>query len=283
MSTRVRSRSGPFRAAVAVGLVMAVLPAAGACQPEAAQADQVAATVPADTARLVAAPGVRDPAFAVLLGFVLDHHTGGLDGARVQAAVEAAGRPSSMPYQMVRLLARLPERAGGAASTAHVELLLDRDLDLPVPYKILIYHPGSFLGSSHIRFRELGIGRQIIPHHPKDRDVAPEPPFAIESVHLYILEQGHLEIDVDGWLDALAGDKIDDTRVAALVIYRRNALLYGLALGYNRRGEPRSGTLSFADDRVLYPSPPEVRAVTVEMRRVLERYAPSIGERFRNW
>jgi hypothetical protein len=223
---------------------------------------------------------------------MLGDHTGRIDGDRIRTAVESTGRQTRIPYGMIRMVARRPivpaggdPPAGraGKATEARLDLLLDRDLDLPVPYKILVYHPGSFQGSSHLVVRELDLGRQVIPHQVREGGKDVSRPFTIENVRFCILEEGRLLIDVDGWVDALAGDRIDDTSTAALVIYRREGMLYGLALGYNRRGEPRSGTLSFAEDRVLLPSPPEVRSVTRQMRKVLEAYVPSIAERFKGW
>src|SRR5204862_38186 len=146
-----------------VGLSILVLAAGGAHpgSPEAegapagriASADSVLLAATArDTSLLAPVPGVRDPVFSVLLGFMLDGHTGGVDGDRIAAAVKPTGRPTSIPFEMIRLLARRPQDdpgAGGRPTGARVDLLLDRDLDLPVPYKILVYHPGSFLGTRH--------------------------------------------------------------------------------------------------------------------------------------
>jgi hypothetical protein len=88
---------------------------------------------------------------------------------------------------------------------------------------------------------------------------------------------------VDGWLDALAGAGLDDTRVGGLVIYRYQGELLGTALGYNKKGEPRSGTLQFAQDKLLYPNPPDLKAVARQLRRTMEFYAPSLREKLRRW
>jgi hypothetical protein len=105
----------------------------------------------------------------------------------------------------------------------------------------------------------------------------------LEDTRLYVLRTGKLQIDIDGWLDRLAGGKLDDTRVAGLVIFRKDGQLYGMALGYNRKGQPRSGTIAFAEDKILYPNPPELKAVARQMRRVLERVAPEIPVTYAKW
>jgi hypothetical protein len=74
----------------------------------------------------------------------------------------------------------------------------------------------------------------------------------------------------------MAGGKLDDTRIAGLVVFRQGDRWYGMALGYNRDGEPRSGTIDFTDDRILYPNPEPLKVVARDMRRRLERLAPSL-------
>lgn len=298
--------------------LLILLGGAGEARPQGFAPDDsmLLATVPRDFRPLAPIDGVRDPVFGVLLGFMIDRHTGGIDGARIGAAVQATGQQTGIPYSMIRLLARQPlGTPGGNPGAAHspgatdnpetvgnpgatgnpgaargagpadawVTLLLSRDLDFPVPYKILVYHPGSFQGTRSLTVRDLELGQQVIPHRVREKDRELDRPFTIEDVRLCILEKGRLLIDVDGWVDALAGDNIDDTSAAALVIYRRNGLWYGLALGYNRNGEPRSGTLSFSDDRMLFPTPPEARSVTLQMRRILEARVPGIADRYKGW
>lgn len=58
-----------------------------------------------------------------------------------------------------------------------------------------------------------------------------------------------------------------------LVIFRMNGALYGTAIGHNRRGEGRSGTLAFADDRLIYPNSPELKTVARALRVRLEQWA----------
>ena len=238
--------------------------------------------------------GVRDPVFAVLLAFVLDNHVGDLDSTRVRAEVEKTGRKAKLPYRWIETIHRGPSMRERPATFRlspletggpglEVTSTFDREIDVPVPYNILMYHPGSFLGTSRMRFREVPLGRVEVPHASKKDDVITRETLALGDVHLYILEEGRLEIDIDGWLDRMAGAKLDDTRVAALAIFMKDGLLYGMALGYNRKGEPRSGTLAFAEDKILYPNPPELKSVARQMRRTLEFYDPEIAERYRKW
>jgi hypothetical protein len=118
-----------------------------------------------DEAVLVPADGVRDPVFAVLLGFVLDNHTGEMDSTRVRSEVEKIGRKPKLPYRMIEAVTRVPETSEAAQYSAQYSVTsrFIREIDLPVPYQILGYHPGSFQGASRLDFREIGLGAQNVP------------------------------------------------------------------------------------------------------------------------
>ncbi len=216
-------------------------------------------------------PGVRDPVWAVLLGLSFADRYGTLTVDRLTREVELSGRRSALPYRMMEVT----ERSRGARPRESVVTTRFRTaIDLPVPYDILGYHPGSFRGTDRLVFREVRLGTVSIAHHVrvngKDRTV----PFDLEDVHLFILQDGRLDIDIDGWLDALAGDKLDDTSVAGIAVFRRNGGCFGMALGYTKEGDGRSGTLSFSEDRILYPNPPDFKSAARQLRRTLEYYEP---------
>jgi hypothetical protein len=194
--------------------------------------------------RFAEVSGVRDPAFETLLAFNLGNGAGHLTGHEFARRVEAADRPTALPVRELVWQRREPT----PDSTAfRVETVFLRPIDVPVPYEVLGYHPGSFRASGRLVFREVPVGES----------------------RLYLLEEGRLEIDIDGWLDALAGSHLDDTDIRALALHRANGRWYGLALGVNPKGEPRSGTLDFADDRILYPTPEEFRATARAYRKLI--------------
>jgi hypothetical protein len=199
-----------------------------------------------------------------------------LESARIAALVEQTGRPTVIPYRRIE---RVDRRRGSGGGGTQVESVFDRDIDLPIPYKILSYHPGSLRVSRRLEFDEIRLGAVQIGHVESENGRIVPHPFTIEDVRLYVIREGNLEIDIDAWLDALAGGNLDDTRVAGLAIFEKNGVRYGVALGYNGDGEGRSGTFDFAQDRVLYPASPEFKSVARQMRRTMEFYAPDVKQR----
>jgi hypothetical protein len=249
---------------------------------------------------LVPTDGVRDPVFAVLLGFVLDDHVGTLDSTTIRSEVEKIKRKPKLPYRMIAAVTRTPatiesrsSAEGGTngqaldlsavPSTHLVTSRFTSVIDLPVPYQILGYHPGSFQGNAELHFEEIPIGTRRVPHFVEEDGKVMPRPFTIDEARIYLLVDGALDVDIHGWLDRLAGGKLDDTRLAAIIVFRKDSKLYGMAIGYNRKGQPRSGTIAFAEDKILYPNSPDLKAVAREMRREIEEMSPGLPAHYTGW
>lgn len=252
-------RPGVHLAFVAVGLLIALAPAHASEAPPAPVAARGDAP-PAGLPRLLPFdPGVKDPLFAVLIGLVASRHYGTLTGEHLERELVRHGGRSRLPYWKLRQLDRPPPLPGRAGV---VTLTLDTPLDLPIPYSILGYHPGSAWMSGAWVFHEWSLGTVRVPSAGTTAD--------LEEVHAFGLERGRLRVDIDGWLDLLMGSALDDTEVTGLLLFRRAGGWFGLAVGYNDRRLGRSGALDFAADRILFPSPSEMRAVARQMRPLLE-------------
>lgn len=261
-------------------LVMLALLLAGPAVPAPAPASrpaggapELSALPPADGGPLTPLEGVRDPAFATLMAFNNSRVRGRLDGPEFTRIVELTGRKTRLPYRWILWEGRMPFTAD---STTLVEVVFDRKLDLPLPYKIIAYHPGSIRAPGRLLFREYALGTREIVWREGRGGGSTTWKRSIQNARLYILEEGSLDIDIDGWLDALAGDDLDDTRIVALATWQKEGHWYSTALGYNKSGGARSGTLDMAADEILYPGPEEFRAVARHFRRLIEIYAPSI-------
>ena len=211
-------------------------------------------------------PQIKDPVFGLLIGLVSNGVYGKLSGTRLAAELDRLHLKSPLPYQTLDTLTRMPVRPG---RTATVKVTFHGDLSLPIPYSILGYHPGSFSTSQTCVFREWIFNHLVL---EDEDDHKPPRPFQVEldDVHLLAVEKGKVLIDFDDWLDALMGDKLDDTYVTGLLLCRHQGEWLGFAMGYNRKGEGRSGALSFQRDKILFPTPTELRVVGPRMRSQME-------------
>ena len=138
-------------------------------------------------------------------------------------------------------------------------------LEVPVPYAILGYHPGSLRISDEVEFDEWSLGRIRLPDGSEGKRRY------LEEVRLLVVRRGELVIDIDWWVDKLFGGKLDDTDLVALALVRFEGRTYGIATGYNSSGRGRSGTFDFFTDEVVFPSPPHFKFAGRTLRGRAER------------
>jgi hypothetical protein len=213
-------------------------------------------------------PAVKDPVFGILIGLVSSGTYGTLYGARLESELKRQSARSNLPYKTLDSLARTPVLAG---RTALIKLAFrGGDLDLPIPYDILGYHPGSFTASEHCVFREWILGTVRLEYDDDDGGKTRTRTIELQDVHLFGLSQGKVNIDIDGWLDSVMGGGLDDTGVTCLMLCRHNGAWLGFAMGYNDDGHGRSGAFDFVKDEVLFPTPSELRSVGRQMRSRME-------------
>jgi hypothetical protein len=203
-------------------------------------------------------PLVKDAVFAILVGLVESDTYGTLTSEHLGRDLERRGARSRLPFRKLRELRRAPGQPG---RTAQVEAVFDGPLEMPVPYTILGYHPGSLRADEVCAFTEWRLGTVVV--------AAPSGPLAIQDVRVFSFRSGRIRIDFDGWLDWLMGGALDDTNVSGIATFRLRARWIGMAVGWNDKGEPRSGSFDFEQDKVLIPPSEELRAVARHLRRRL--------------
>jgi hypothetical protein len=218
---------------------------------------------------------VKEPVFAVLMALVRSGLYGVLTREHLERELDRRKARSRLPYRTVRDVVRLPAALG---PTAIVTVHFEGSLDVPIPYSILWYHPGRIRGADSCSFREWMLGTVHLPHEA--RPGAAPSTLELSNVHLFGLDWGRLEVDIDGWLDRLMGSAIDDTEVNGLVVFRYAGRGYGMALGHNRSRRALSGAFDFQGDRIVFPYPSELKTVGRLMRwrlETLERETPAAG------
>ncbi len=211
---------------------------------------------------LPAATGVGNPVLGVLISLVDLDLYGRVAQSRLRRAAEEGG-DEKIPWQHL-LWVRRERSAVGMHPEITVRFVAE--IRLPVPYSILGYNPGSVLASPIVRIAEWPVGDWTLRYEEGGESRRLE----LQELTLFGLREGHLEIDVDGWLDWLMGAKLDDIRITGMALYRHEGHRYALAFGYNHEGEGRTGVLDLETDEILFPPPPAFRALGRTARSMAE-------------
>lgn len=263
------SRGGANAAVATLVLSLCVFQGTSAAGGEEAAAPGDCAPGEALAEPLPALRSVRDPVFATLLALFVEDRTGCVSGPLLASEIRRAGRKSSLPHERLRSIVRRNAADGGEA---HVAILLDRRLDVPIPYRIVwIYRPGDIWVDTPLEMTERRLGAVEVTAWPGEV-------VRLESAGVFRLTRGQAGADIDGWVDRLFGAKLDDMTVHGLGVFLTDGRWYGLAIGANPQGASRMGLFDFASDSIVFPCPARLWAVARHLRSALgERQAQGSG------
>jgi hypothetical protein len=200
------------------------------------------------------ASAVKDPVFAILLGLLDADRYGRLSREHLGREMGRLGTTTRLPYEKV---ARVSRRSLEPGRVSEITLEFLGPVKVPVPYSILGYHPGHVLASPTCRLREWKLGALALGPLGERFD----------DVRLLAVEEGELDVDIDGLVDLLAGSALDDSRLTGLAVLRHLGRRLGVAFGYNPDGRARYGVFDFAADKVLIPVPKALKGVPGDLRR----------------
>jgi hypothetical protein len=209
------------------------------------------------------AADIRDPLLALIVGLLDVDAYGGLSPAAIDSVVRAHGG-SKLPYREVTLVDRRPRTDD---ARARVDVALRRELNLPVPYSILGYNPGSMLASQHFALREWWVPDFRVRY----RDGGKWSDAVYRDVQLFGITEGWMRMDVDWWLDKLLGGRLDDTQLVGVALVHREGARFAVAFGYTAEKQGRTGVFDLAKDEVVFPAPRELLALGRALRSDVER------------
>jgi hypothetical protein len=193
---------------------------------------------------------VKDPVFALLASLVEGEVYGQLSVGTLDSVVQATDG-SSLPYQQIRWLRRMPAPRGWHAT---IEVEFAGRFEADVPYSILGYHPGSMKADAELVLFEWDLGRQTF-WLRSDDDETTRRPYVADAVRLFGVREGRVDLDVAWFLDRMLRGALDDVTVTGFAFVRMGGKPYGLAFGYNAKGKGRTGVFDFQTDEVVFPAP----------------------------
>jgi hypothetical protein len=226
---------------------------------------------------------IGEPFFAFVFRQVESDSLGTWTGGDVQDFAADWERPSDFPLDvLVSLTREAPPAAERPAKHGVVcgrRIVLDLDhqrLDVSMPYSILGYHPGTLGFGSPLVLREWRLGEREINIHT-DAGSRRE---KVSGLTVFQIVGGWVVLDVDGWLDGLLGNLLDDTAIMGFVVGRVHDRILGLAVCAGRSGRLTFGELDFEQGTVSSEGHDLARALVWRTRHWT---LPDDGDRSRAW
>lgn len=209
---------------------------------------------------------VRDPLFAFVFTMTERDSLGVWSAEDILAFAEAWGEDSAFPLaENLATIAREP--LADEAAPVHRGVRCDRRwvvrlrperLEIPMPYSILGYHPGSLSFDSPLVLREWRLGSRTAYVTVEGQTRR----YAAHALTIYEIAAGWIVLDVDGWLDALLGKAADDAAMQGFAVAWVEGELVGVGNSVGRGGRRILGELDFRTGEVATHGRPLARAIS---------------------
>ncbi len=215
------------------------------------------------------APEINEPFFAMVLQWAAEDSLGSWDSDDVQAYTAALGRSSRFPLEQLISFSRHrpsetePQSWPGVSVRAVWEFGLTGNLTPAMPYSVLGYHPGTLRVSKTIHLSEVHLGSLVLQSSDGSTKVS--------DIRIFRLDSGTVVLDVDGWLDALLGKKLDDAAAVGFVVAREKGELIGLAVSLGKKGRRIYGEFDFRKDEVMPNGRAAASALSAACRTIMEQ------------
>ncbi len=204
---------------------------------------------------------VKDRFYSYLIGLIQADTCGVLLASDLERVLNDYRGKTSIPFETIKDIRR---ECDGGEGGREISVSFREELKTPVPYSILGYHPGSVTASPTVRFIEYGIPAKTLRW---SRNQAVE----LTEIHVFAICEGWAVVDIHAWLDKLLGGMLDDTRLVVMALFKCNGDWHGLAAGYDPSGDGRSGIFNFNQNKILFPTPRELRMLGPYFRNFVTR------------
>lgn len=216
---------------------------------------------------VVLAEDVFDPIFGFFLAVLDLDQFGEVDAAFLDSLAIAEGG-SKVPYQNITSMGR----AEVEGADALVQIRLDGDFETPIPFSILGYRPGSLRASGYLEMVHWSMGDRTFLVAPGDGDDGEEPAsITVEASQLFVLSDGSMVMDIDGWLDRLMRGRLDDVELSGFYVFRHEGRRIGLGFGYNPKGKGRTGAFDFTQNESIFPASSAFLGIGRQVRAIAEQ------------
>ena len=187
---------------------------------------------------------VKDTFFAWLVGVVDAGRDASIDNAGLREVLTEFRSSIALPFDRISLVRH---EAPGPDLRGRLDIEFDGDIDVPVPFSLLWYHPGSLRSTPVVRFEERRFSSLPTAGGP-----------AAEPVYSFRLVEGGMVIDIDRWVDVLLGNIADDLTIRIVAIARWRGAWRCLLGGTGREDRRIIAAFDLARNTITFPVPHEL-------------------------
>jgi hypothetical protein len=236
-------RRPQLAAASAVFALALAAPAPGA--PSSPGAPSPDGSAPPTGRELILPPSeVKDTFFAWLVGVVDAGRDVSVDNAWLREVLTEFHSTIALPFDRISVVRHTAPQVDGRGSLG---ILFDGAIDIPVPFSLLWYHPGSLMTTRIVEFEE----RRFSSVPLADGSSA-------GPVYSFRIADGAMTIDVDEWIDVLLGRIVDDLRIRIVAIVHWRGAWRCLIGGTGREGRRIIAAFDLARNAITFPVPSEL-------------------------
>jgi hypothetical protein len=212
---------------------------------------------------------VKEPLFAFVLSMVATDSLGTWTEGDLEAYAVAWGEKTDFPLDRLDSITRevVPpqqrlQHEGVECRRRVIFTMRDDNLEFPMPYSILGYHPGTVVVRSPLVFDEWALGPRTIEVRVDKEKRA----YAVDALTVFQIRGGAIYLDVDAWLDNLLGDAVDDAWTLAYAAGWEGDRLLGFGVSSGRKGRRIYGELNFQTGEVEMHGRPVIRGLAGHVR-----------------
>lgn len=186
---------------------------------------------------------VKDTFFAWLVGVVDAGRDASIDNAGLRDVLTEFRSSIALPFDRISVVRHEAPRSDGYG---RLGIAFDGEIDIPVPFSLLWYHPGSLRATPVVRFEERRFSSLPTASDPAG------PVYSFRAV------EGEMVIDIDEWVDALLGRIADDLRIRIVAIARWRGAWRCLLGGTGRDDRRIIAAFDLARNTITFPVPREL-------------------------
>jgi hypothetical protein len=185
---------------------------------------------------------VKDTFFAYFLGIIATGVDVDIDNGQMREILTEFKSHPDLPFDLISRVWQATDAGSGAR---RLGIGFTRNVDIPVPFSLLFYHPGSIIADRDLVF-EVDSSTYADPSAPS----VPAPVLALR------LTEGTVLADLDDWLEAVFGEYLEDTWIRNAVFFTLKGEWIGLLEGTGKRtGRDMRAYFNFTRNRIVFPVP----------------------------